>query len=152
MAEIKVNNILFPVDFTDSSHKVAKYVKFYAQTLGAQLTLIHVIRGPEEFSGFELGAAWWSSYEGELLKGAQKAIESFVEEEFEEIGACKHVVLVGEIVDEIVKYSEKNDIDLLIVATHGRKGLEKVVFGSIAEGIVKRAHCPVLSINPYKIA
>jgi nucleotide-binding universal stress UspA family protein len=120
--------------------------------LGAELTLIHVIRGPEEFSGFELGAAWWSSYEGELLKGAQKAIESFVEEEFEGLEGCKHVVLVGEIVDEVVKYSEKNDIDLVILATHGRKGLEKVVFGSVAEGIVKRAHCPVLSINPYKIA
>jgi nucleotide-binding universal stress UspA family protein len=152
MAEVKVKKIMFPVDFTESSHKVAKHVKFYAQALGAELTLIHTIRGPEDFSGFEMGAAWWSSYEGELLKGAQKAMDSFMEEEFGGMKGVKNVVLIGDIVEEIVKYAQKNNIDLIIVGTHGRKGLEKVVFGSVAEGIVKKAHCPVLSINPYKIS
>ena len=52
---------------------------------------------------------------------------------------------------EILKVVESEDIDLLIMGTHGRKGLEHVFFGSVAENVVKKSPVPVLTINPYKL-
>ncbi len=148
MAEIK--KILFPVDFTDSSRKIIPHLTLLAQKLGAEIHLLHVIRGPEEFSGFEMGAAWWSTYEKELIDGAQKAMDRFVEEALPGY-SVNTKVLMGDIVEEIVNYAKGAGIDLIVMGTHGRKGLEKVMFGSVAEGVVKSADCPVLTINPYKV-
>jgi nucleotide-binding universal stress UspA family protein len=57
----------------------------------------------------------------------------------------------SEMAQEILKSIESEDIDLVIMGTHGRKGLEHVVFGSVAENVVKRSSAPVLTINPYKL-
>ncbi len=146
MAEIK--KILFPVDFTVSSDKVLPYVKLMADKLGAKVSLIHVVRGAEEFAGFEMGAAWYSSFEQELITGAEKAMNRFVEGNGLE--DAETAVMVGTAGEEIVKYAEDNDIDMIIMGTHGRKGLEKIMFGSVAAEVVKKAKCPVLTVNPFK--
>ena len=59
-------------------------------------------------------------------------------------------VLSGDVAEEIINYTESQGIDMIIMGTHGYKGLEKVLFGSVAEKVVKTAPCPVLTINPYK--
>ncbi|MEF3169340.1 MAG: universal stress protein [Deltaproteobacteria bacterium] len=148
MAEIK--KILFPVDFTDSSRKIIPHLLHFAQKFGAEIHIVHVVRGPEEFSGFEMGAAWWSTYEKELIDGAQKAMDRFVEEALPGHSVITKV-LMGDIVGEILNYAKGAGVQLIIMGTHGRKGLEKVMFGSVAEGVVKAADCPVLTINPYKV-
>ncbi len=146
---IEIKKILFPVDFTSSSKKVLPYVKYMADKLGARIHLLHVVRGPEEFSGFEMGAAWFSSFEDELLKGAEKAMTRFVEEDMAGMDVDSSV-LIGEPVDTIIDSIDKFGADLIIIGTHGRKGLEKIMFGSVAEGVVKRATVPVLTVNPFK--
>lgn len=148
---IDIKKVLFPVDFTEGSKKIIPFVKFFTEKCGAELYLVHVIRGPEEFSGFEMGAAWFSSFEQELLKGAQKAMDRLLYEEFGNGADIHSEVLMGDAVDEIVNYANKNEINIIIMGTHGRKGLEKVMFGSVAEGVVKSASCPVLTVNPYKV-
>ncbi len=146
MAEIK--KILFPVDFTASSDKVLPYVKLMADKLGAKVSLVHVVRGAEEFAGFEMGAAWYSSFEKELIDGAEKAMTRFVEENG--LNDAETAVLVGDAGEELVKYAEDNGVDMIIMGTHGRKGLEKIMFGSVAAEVVKKAKCPVLTVNPFK--
>ena len=146
MAEIK--KILFPVDFTASSDKVLPYVKLMADKLGAKVSLVHVVRGAEEFAGFEMGAAWYSSFEKELIDGAEKAMTRFVEENG--LKDVETAVLVGDAGEELVKYADDNGIDMIIMGTHGRKGLEKIMFGSVAAEVVKKAKCPVLTVNPFK--
>ncbi len=148
MAEIK--KILFPVDFTNSSRKIIPHLLLFAQKFGAEIHLLHVVRGPEEFSGFEMGAAWWSTYEKELIEGAQKAMDRLVEEALSGHSVITKV-LMGDIVEEILNYAKGAGIQLIVMGTHGRKGLEKVMFGSVAEGVVKSADCPVLTINPHKV-
>ncbi len=146
MAEIK--SILFPVDFTSSSEKVLPYVKLMAEKLGAKIHLVHVVRGAEEFAGFEMGAAWYSSFEKELIDGAEKAMRRFVEENG--LDDTETAVIVGNAGEEIVKYADDKGIDMIIMGTHGRKGLEKIMFGSVAAEVVKMAKCPVLTVNPFK--
>ena len=148
---VEVKKILFPVDFFESSGKILPYVKLMAEKLGAKIELIHVVRGSSDFVGFEMGAAWYSSFEGELLEGGQKAMDRFVEEKFAglDVGTT---VAVGDVAEEIIKHAEKSGTDMIIIGTHGRKGLEKIMFGSVAAGVVKGAHCPVLTVNPHKVS
>jgi nucleotide-binding universal stress UspA family protein len=149
MAEVK--KVLFPVDFFESSNKVLPVVKSMAEKLGAQIELIHVVRGPEDFTGYEMGGAWYSSYEGELLKGGEKAMERFVEEKLPGLDV-KTTIAVGDVVEKILEHAEKSGADMIIIGTHGRKGLERIMFGSVAAGVVKGAHCPVLTVNPFKVS
>ena len=56
----------------------------------------------------------------------------------------------GDTVYEIVAYAKNQKADLIVIGTHGTRGLEKILLGSVAERVLKRAHCPTLIINPYK--
>ncbi|HID98572.1 MAG TPA: universal stress protein [Thermodesulfobacteriaceae bacterium] len=147
---VEIKKILFPVDFTTSSTKVLPYVKYMAEKLAATIHIIHVVRGPEEFSGFEMGAAWYASFEGEILKGAEQAMTNFLEDNMTGIDAVESSIKLGDAVEQILKEADNIGADLIIIGTHGRKGLEKIMFGSVAEGVVKRAECPVMTVNPHK--
>jgi len=59
-------------------------------------------------------------------------------------------VLVGDVGEEIIRHAEESGMDMIVMGTHGYKGLEKVMFGSVAEKVVRSSPCPVLTINPYK--
>ncbi len=147
---IDVKKILFPVDFTSSSKKVLPFAKFLADKLGASLHLVHVVRGAEDFAGFDMGAAWYASFEQELIKGAEKAMDRFIQEELEGKEDVSWSVVMGDVVEEILKEVEKIGADMIVIGTHGRKGLEKIVFGSVAREVVIKASCPVLTVNPFK--
>ena len=149
MAAIK--SILFPVDFTESSLKVLPYVKFLSEKLGAGITVVHVVMGPEEFASFEMGPALYTQFEDQVLKGAEKAMEKFIEENLNDCKDITQKVVVGDTVEEILNLADEMDSPMIVMGTHGRKGLEKIVFGSVANGVVKKAGCPVLTVNPHKI-
>ncbi len=149
MPEIK--KILFPVDFTTATDKILPFVKDMVRAFNAKLYIMHVIRSPEEFAGFEMGPAWYAALEKDLKEGAEKSMRRLVAEQLEDLGDVETKIEVGDIVDTIIGFVNDNDIDMIIIGTHGRKGLEKVMFGSVAEGVIKDAPCPVLTINPYKI-
>ncbi len=74
----------------------------------------------------------------------------FVEEKFAGLDV-ETTVAVGDVAEEIIKHAEKSGTDMIIIGTHGRKGLEKIMFGSVALGVAKGAYCPVLTVNPYKV-
>ncbi len=146
---LEIKKILYPVDFFESSDNILPYVKLMAEKLGAEIELIHVVRGSADFVGFEMGTAWYSSFEAELLEGGQKAMYRFAEEKFPGLD-IKTTIAVGDITEEIIKHAVKSGTDMIIIGTHGRKGLDKIMFGSVAAGVVKGAHCPVLTVNPYR--
>ena len=147
---VEVKKILYPVDFYESALKVLPVVKVMAEKLGAKIELIHVVRGSSDFVGYEMGTAWYSSFEGELLKGGEKAMDRFVEEKLAGLDVDT-TVAVGNVAEEIIKHAEKTGADMIIIGTHGRKGLEKIMFGSVALGVAKGANCPVLTVNPHKV-
>jgi nucleotide-binding universal stress UspA family protein len=59
-------------------------------------------------------------------------------------------VIRGDVVDEVVKYAEEEKAGLVIIGTHGTKGLERILLGSVAERVLKSVHCPTLTMNPYR--
>ena len=150
MKEFK--KILFPVDLSESSPKLVPYVTTMAEKFGAEIHLLFVARVFEYFSGIYVPHPSISKFEDEIVEGAKKRLKEFTEEYFSDFPETKAEVVPGDISEEILKYTGSKGIDLLILGTHGRKGLEKVVFGSVAERVAKASPVPVLLVNPYKVS
>ncbi len=150
MKEFK--KILFPVDLSEASPKLVPYVTTMAEKFGAEIHLLFVARVFAYFSGIYVPHPSINKFEDEIVEGAKKRLKEFTEEYFSDLPGTKAEVVPGDISEEILKYTGSKGIDLLILGTHGRKGLEKVVFGSVAERVAKTSPVPVLLVNPYKVS
>ena len=141
MSEIK--KILVPVDFSVNSEKLLQYAVDFAQKFGASLSLVNVIENPAAYDGF-VGA----QFEQDLKQAMENKMAAEVEEAQGKGATCEGSVVIGDTVDTILDTARS--CDLVIIGTHGYRGLEKVLMGSVAERVVKNAPCPVLVFNPYK--
>ncbi len=149
MKEFK--KILFPVDLSESSPKLAPYVLTMAEKFGSEICLLFVARVFHYLTGIYVPHPSIDKFENEVTEGAKKRLQEFKEEHFQAFPDTKAVVLSGDIAEEILNYIESEGVDLVIMGTHGRKGLEKVVFGSVAQRVAKESTAPVLLLNPHKI-
>jgi len=146
---VEINRILFPIDFTENSSKILPYVVSVSEKYDGMIYLVHVIKDLREWvSGFYIPL---SQYKEEALKGAEEALYKICEEQLQSCPNFQKMILFGDPSLEILKTIESEGIDLVIMGTHGRKGLEHVFFGSVAENVVKKSPVPVLTINPYKV-
>lgn len=150
-----VERIVTPIDFSDNSSLVAESAAYMAGTFGASLHLIFVVQNFEDYSGFFVPQMTMPNLEGELLEGAEKKMKDFVaglEGKIEKFGvpSIECEVIGGDVGEKIIEYAKNVDAGLIVMGTHGYKGLEKIMFGSVADNVVRSATCPVLTINPYK--
>ncbi len=141
--------ILFPVDLSEVSPKLVPYVKEMAVTFSAEVHLLFVARILQHFTSIYVPHPSVNKFEAEMVKGAEKRLQEFVDEHFRDDSPKAQVVL-GDPAAEILNYAQAEGIDLIIIGTHGRKGLEHIIFGSVAERVVKKSLVPVLTVNPYK--
>lgn len=141
--------ILFAVDLSEVSPKLVPYVKEMAVTFGAEVHLLFVARILQHFTSIYVPHPSVNKFEAEVVQGAEKRLQEFVDEHFRDDSPKAHVVL-GDPAAEILSYAQTEGIDLIIIGTHGRKGLEHIIFGSVAERVVKKSLVPVLTVNPYK--
>ena len=74
----------------------------------------------------------------------------FVDEHFSEFPGTMTAVVAGDAAEKIIEYIGDQHIDLVIMGTHGRKGMDKIIFGSVAERVVKTSPSPVMVVNPFK--
>ena len=81
---------------------------------------------------------------------AKELVSNIIEDHKPKYDEIYGIVLRGDIVDEVVAYGEKEAFGMIIIGTHGARGLERILLGSVAERVLKRAHCPTLTMNPYK--
>jgi nucleotide-binding universal stress UspA family protein len=127
-----------------------KVVKLGEEEIDLLMTMGHQIgnRILQHFTSIYVPHPSVKNFEAEIVKGAEKKLEEFVEEHFQGVSPKAQVIL-GDAAEEILNYVRSEGIDLVIMGTHGRKGLEKIVFGSVAERVVKKSPVPVLTINPY---
>jgi nucleotide-binding universal stress UspA family protein len=146
----EVKKILVPVDFSENSQKILRSAVQIAEKFSAGLSVVFVVQSFEDYSGFFVPHMPISQFEEEMVQSAEKKMESFLKENLDETISCDSKILAGDVAEEIISYAEREKAGLIVMGTHGYKGLEKVLFGSIAEKVVKTAPCPVLTINPYK--
>lgn len=148
---MEIKKILVPVDFSENSVKIVQESLYFAESCKAQLSFIFVVQSFEDYSGFFVPHMPIARFEEELLQSAEKKMQEYLEEHLPPGLPYHSKVVAGDVAEEIVGYAESEGFDLIIMGTHGYKGLEKVLFGSVAEKVVKIAPCPVTTINPYKV-
>jgi nucleotide-binding universal stress UspA family protein len=145
---IALKHVLVPTDFSETSDSALRYGKALADAFGATLHVVHIIEEPYgqpwavEAYGFSLAAL-----QEEWIKDAQTRLASCLSnDEREKLHAVTTTVL-GHPVMEILRYASENAIDLIVLGTHGRGPLGHVVLGSVAERVVRKAPCPVLTVR-----
>jgi nucleotide-binding universal stress UspA family protein len=144
--------ILLPVDLSDISQKVVPYAKLMAEKFDGELHLLFVVHIFEEFSGIYVSGPEIIKFENELVRGAEQRMQEFSQEFMNDCRGCRTKVVVGDIAEEIIKYLEAEKIELVVLGTHGRRGLDRLLFGSVAQKVIRLSPVPVLSINPYKVS
>lgn len=141
--------ILWPTDFSTVSLEGGKYARAFCQQFKAELHVVHVIPpalGPELPATIPPEMPPLAT-DPSLLTGSQKNLEKIVAEL---MGTTKGVVMeafFGSPWDTVCDYARQREIDLIVLATHGRTGLAHVLIGSTAEKIVQHAPCPVLTVK-----
>ena len=144
------SKILVPIDFSEYTPDILKYATEIAQRFNATIHLIHVIPNMDYFTPYE------SFMAAENMVAVQKGIESEVQKDLEETAKgisgipVVRAVRMGVSFVEIVDYVRTEGMELVIMATHGRGGLEHIIIGSVAEKVVRKSPCPVLTIRPAK--
>jgi nucleotide-binding universal stress UspA family protein len=114
-----------------------------------EIHLLFVARILQHFTSIYVPHPSVNKFEAEIVEGAEKKLQEFTEEYFKDV-PCKARVMVGDPAEETLNYVRSEGIDLVIMGTHGRKGLEHILFGSVAERVVKQSPVPVLTVNPYR--
>ena len=147
---LEIKRILFPIDFTQNSSKILPYVLSVSEKYDAMIYLLHVIEDFSEWGGLYVPHIPFERYREGALKGAKSSLDRICEEQLQRCPNFQKKILFGDPAQQILKTIEVEGIDLVIMGTHGRKGLEHVFFGSVAENVVKKSPAPVLTINPYK--
>jgi nucleotide-binding universal stress UspA family protein len=145
----RFKKILFPVDLSEASAQVAPYVTTMAEKFNAKVYLLFVARVLQHYAAMYVPDPSISRFEREVLDGAEKRLYEFKESHFGAIGEVQVDVLLGEVAEEITRFAADEKADLIIMGTHGRKGLDKIVFGSVADRVVKTSPVPVLVVNPF---
>jgi len=153
MHEIKT--VLTPIDFSANAVKIAKAAAYVAGAFKARMHLIFVVQSFDDYSGFLMPPVNMPNLKEELFESAQQQMNTFMEQrqkDFADAGlsGVQSKVLSGDVAEEIINYADENNCDLIVMGTHGYKGFERLMFGSVADKVVKNACSPVMTINPYQ--
>ena len=140
----EISNIVVPIDFNTHTEKLAEFATFFAEKLSAKLNFIHVCTPFYTYGEFIYDS----------LETVQQQANAFAETKMANIvkdnAGSTGEVKTGDVVDDILAYANEVNADLIIIGTHGAKGLEKILLGSVAERVLKNSSCPTLVFNPYK--
>ncbi len=144
---MEIKRILFPTDFLQGAKEAIGYAAEFAKKYNARLYIIHVIHDVTKASGLYVPHVGMDEVLKSLNEEAEKEIKRVYLEELRGYDNVEYAVLRGIPYEEIVRFAEDNDIDMIVMASHGRRGLDRLFFGSVAEKVVKYAKCPVLVVK-----
>jgi nucleotide-binding universal stress UspA family protein len=146
-AAVRVKNVLFATDFSDTSAAAMPYATAICRRFGSTLHLVHVLSeaGLLLMTGGVDYVSMATLYE-DAHDEARKKLEELAQR-FEDIPHRSHV-RHGQVWNNLASLISANEIDLIVVGTHGRTGLGKLLLGSVAEDILRHAQCPVLTVGP----
>jgi universal stress protein A len=147
-ALLKLKTILVPTDFSKESKKALQYAIPFASQFNARIILLNVVQ--PHYVGGEFGVVDFPVIEADLQKDSAEQLAALATKSVRDLAPVKTVVRTGSPVDEIVDAAKELKADLIILSTHGRTGLKHVLLGSMAEGVVRHAPCPVLIVRVHE--
>lgn len=142
---IELKRILIPTDFSDNSAVALKYAIAFADQFGAAVDVIHVLEPPP--AGLLLSYQALDEVSEQMKKNAQQQLEDLQSQWSDYCFPVTQTVLEGHPFVEIVRFARENNSDLIVLGTHGRGAVGHMLMGSVAEKIVRKSPCPVLTIR-----
>jgi universal stress protein A len=147
---MQVRSILLPTDFSECGNYALAYATSLARTFGSKILCIHVIEPMVPTVGYS------GMTEPLPIADISDQLEDSAERELPKLAECEEcagldveeVIVHGEAASEIVRVATERKVDLIVVSSHGRTGLGRILFGSTAEAVVRHAPCPVLVVKP----
>jgi nucleotide-binding universal stress UspA family protein len=138
---MKASKILFPTDFSHTGDAALALAASLARDTGAKLLIVHVEEPPIAYGG------------GELYYGIPNPATEDLRKMLDDVRPkdpdipCEHSMITGDPATAIVRFAEDEEVDFIVMGTHGRTGLSRLLMGSVAESVVGRAKCPVLTLR-----
>ena len=144
-----IKKILCAVDLSEHSKMVAEYAVAMAKAFDAEITVLYTAPSLSQYVGFHVPPSSIENFVGEIVTGAEQSMEEFIAEAFTDPTVkVEGKILSGYAAQEILGYATTNEMDIIVMGTHGRTGLDRMLFGSVAEKVVKTATMPVMTIRP----
>jgi len=142
--------ILVPVDLSEGSQTVVDYAVQLARTFNASVEVMHAWEPPQYVAPDLLVAApGWNpqSLERTALEAARRELDLLTQKAEQPPKPFTTRLEVGEPASTVLQVAEREGFDLIVMGTHGRRGLPRLLLGSVAQKVVARAHCPVLTLH-----
>ena len=147
---MKIRSILLPTDFSECAGHALPAAASLARIVGARIICLHVIEPLVPTVG------WTPIAEPLPVADMSEQLEDSATRELPKIADCEEcdgleveeVIVHGDAATEIVRVAKERDVDLIVISSHGRTGLGRILFGSTAESVVRHASCPVLVVKP----
>lgn len=140
----KPKEILVPTDFSERSTEALAYAQVLGAPFEATIHVLHVVQDPR-------AEAWSIEATGMNLGGLLETWQADAERRFDELtfADLRHecTTKIGRPYQEIIRYAEENDVNLIVMGTHGRGAIEHMLLGSVAEKVVRTAPCPVMTVR-----
>jgi universal stress protein A len=149
---MQIRSILLPTDFSECGNYALPYAASLARMFGASMICVHVIEPMVPTVGYS------GMTEPLPIADISDQLEVSAERELPKIAECEEcagleieeLIVHGEAASEIVRVAKDRKVDLIVVSSHGRTGLGRILFGSTAEAVVRHAPCPVLVVKPSR--
>ena len=154
-----ISKILAPTDLSGLSASGIKYAYNLARDVGAELLIVHVVQVAEIMHAVrelqDKPSAHWDqagSIEERLVDRHKHLLDEFVKKQLGEIVSNVKVrldVVVGQPYATVIERAKTEKVDLIVMSTHGRSGIPRMMLGSVTEKVLRSSHCPVLAIPIY---
>lgn len=143
---MQIKTILCPIDFSEISANAMEYAVFLASHHHAELLLLHVVEHLQEFEQYQILVFTSQELSEKMEKQAYEELNK-LSEQIKKTIKVETLVRQGKPFVEIIKQAKEKDMDLIVMASHGRTGVSHMLMGSVAEKVVRKANCPVLIVR-----
>jgi len=147
---MEIRTILLPTDFSECGNYALSYATSLARTFGASIVCVHVIEPIVPTVGYSgmTEPLPIADIAEQLEDAAERELPKLAEREEAAGLHLEELIVYGEAASEIVRVAKERNVDLIVISSHGRTGLGRILFGSTAEAVVRHATCPVLVVKP----
>lgn len=144
---MQIKTILFPTDFSQGARAAMDYALSLAKDYNARLILLYVMQDISIAEWYIPSAVSVADMIEDMEKSAWKEMEKWRAEAQARLNDVENMVARGVPFVEIIKTAKEKGADLIVIGTHGRTGIDHMLFGSTAEKVVRKAPCPVLTVR-----
>jgi nucleotide-binding universal stress UspA family protein len=144
----QVKKILFPIDFASNFETLVPWVETLAAKFDATVYVLFVAQDLAHFASFYVPHGNIEDFQQQAIDSAKKRMAALVGEFSKKFPKLETRVELGAPAEKILALVQKEKIDMIIMGAHGRAGIERAIFGSVANKVIKTAPCPVLAVHP----